>query len=212
MPTRRCSNAGRLVAEGGVGSVKLEGGAEFAETIERHRPRRHPGDGPPRASRRSRCTRWAATWCRAATRSTARKILARRARARAGRLLRAGARGRPAGAGASRSPRAAHPHHRHRRRRRTATARCWSATTCFGINPDFKPKFVKRYADLYGVHHAARPRRSSPRCAAATFPDDEHSFTSKTSALRAAGTARAASAPTQADEPRRSGPIYGVPV
>ncbi|HEX8702690.1 MAG TPA: 3-methyl-2-oxobutanoate hydroxymethyltransferase, partial [Myxococcaceae bacterium] len=26
-------NAGRLVAEGGVGSVKLEGGAEFAETV-----------------------------------------------------------------------------------------------------------------------------------------------------------------------------------
>src|SRR2546427_2989632 len=26
-------NAGRLVSEGGVGSVKLEGGAEFAETV-----------------------------------------------------------------------------------------------------------------------------------------------------------------------------------
>ena len=28
-------NAGRLVAEGGAGSVKLEGGAEFAETVAR---------------------------------------------------------------------------------------------------------------------------------------------------------------------------------
>ena len=28
------SNAGRLVAEGGVGSVKLEGGAEFADVVD----------------------------------------------------------------------------------------------------------------------------------------------------------------------------------
>ena len=32
-----------------MGSVKLEGGAEFAETIEADRPRQHPGDGPHRA-------------------------------------------------------------------------------------------------------------------------------------------------------------------
>ena len=31
--TDSCINAGRLIKEGGAGAVKLEGGAEFAETI-----------------------------------------------------------------------------------------------------------------------------------------------------------------------------------
>ena len=48
-----------------------------------------------------------------------------------------------------------------------------------GMNPDFKPKFVKRYADLHGAHHRARPRPSSPRCARGAFPDEEHSFKSQ---------------------------------
>src|SRR4051812_30289865 len=34
-PEDAVKNAGRLVAEGGVGSVKLEGGEEFAETVSR---------------------------------------------------------------------------------------------------------------------------------------------------------------------------------
>ena len=43
LPGARCGGGaatpGRLVAEGGVGSVKLEGGEEFADTVAAHRPR-----------------------------------------------------------------------------------------------------------------------------------------------------------------------------
>ncbi len=143
-------NAGRLVAEGGVGAVKLEGGEEFAETIATHRARvgipvmGHVGLTPQSVHKMGGYV------VQGTDEETARKLLERRARARGGRLLRARARGHAAGARRAdhRAPR--DPHHRHRRRACTATARCSSATTCSGMNPDFKPKFVKRYANLFG--------------------------------------------------------------
>ena len=79
----------------------------------------------------------------------------------------------------------------------------------FGFNPDFKPKFVKRFADGYGVLRGA----AEAFCAevrGGTFPGDEYSFTSKTP-LRVLPGQRAVSAPTSADD-EKAGPLYGVPV
>jgi len=42
-------NAMRLVAEGGMEAVKLEGGRRVRRGDRAHRARRHPGDGPHRA-------------------------------------------------------------------------------------------------------------------------------------------------------------------
>src|SRR5262249_55739881 len=48
-----------------------------------------------------------------------------------------------------------------------------------GMNPDFKPKFVKAYADLYGsIRSAAECFFQEVRGEA--FPDEAHSFKSKT--------------------------------
>jgi len=58
-------NAGRLVAEGGVGSVKLEGGEEFAETVTRIVRASVPVMGhlglTPQCTATARC--WSATTC-----------------------------------------------------------------------------------------------------------------------------------------------------
>ena len=88
---------------------------------------------------------------------TAQQAARGRGRARAGRLLRAGARGRAAGAGAGRSPQrlaiptigiGAGPH---------CDGQVLVCYDLLGLNPDFKPKFVKRYANLYeGVTGAAQ--------------------------------------------------------
>ena len=78
----------------------------------------------------------------------------------------------------------------------------------FGFNPDFKPRFVKRFADGYGVlRGAAETFFADVRSGA--FPADEHSFTSKT--LRVLqGQRPAATAPSA--EAEKIGPVYGVPV
>jgi 3-methyl-2-oxobutanoate hydroxymethyltransferase len=78
-----------------------------------------------------------------------------------------------------------------------------------GFNPDFKPRFVKRFADGYGVLRGA----AEAFCAevrGGTFPGDEHSFTSKTPLRVLPGQRQASSGPS--GEPERVGPIYGVPV
>ncbi len=77
-----------------------------------------------------------------------------------------------------------------------------------GMNPDFKPKFVKRYADLHGsITGAAGAFFSEVR--AGTFPDEDHSFHSKTLRLVASN---AHPEPEAAEAGEKVGPIYGVPV
>jgi 3-methyl-2-oxobutanoate hydroxymethyltransferase len=75
-----------------------------------------------------------------------------------------------------------------------------------GMNPDFKPKFVKRYANLHGsMTEAAGAYFAEVR--AGTFPDEEHSFKSKPIRLVAA---RAEAESTDGTE--KLGPVYGAPV
>jgi 3-methyl-2-oxobutanoate hydroxymethyltransferase len=73
------------------------------------------------------------------------------------------------------------------------------------MNPDFKPKFVKRYANLHeGVKSAAQAFFGEVRQGA--FPDEEHSFRSSSIRLVASNP------DVQTTEaPEKSG-VYGVPV
>ena len=71
-----------------------------------------------------------------------------------------------------------------------------------GLNPDFKPKFVKRYADLYGgIKQAAETFFGEVR--REEFPDEEHSFKSKTIRLVASNPE-----PEPASE-EKVGQVYG---
>jgi 3-methyl-2-oxobutanoate hydroxymethyltransferase len=76
-----------------------------------------------------------------------------------------------------------------------------------GMNPDFKPKFVKQYADLYAqIRGAAQTFFEEIRSEA--FPDEAHSFKSQAIRLIASNPA-----PEPADtRDEKIGPVYGVPV
>jgi len=80
----------------------------------------------------------------------------------------------------------------------------------FGLNPDFKPKFVKRFADGYGtLRGAAETFFADLRSGA--FPDLDHSFQSKTlRVLRGGATNPGPAAAREGEE--KIGPVYGVPV
>ncbi|ATB27743.1 3-methyl-2-oxobutanoate hydroxymethyltransferase [Melittangium boletus] len=79
-----------------------------------------------------------------------------------------------------------------------------------GMNPDFKPKFVKRFANLHGsISQAAETYFSEVR--AGNFPDEEHSFKSK-QPLRLMATQPAASDAARVEVSEKLGPIYGAPV
>ena len=76
-----------------------------------------------------------------------------------------------------------------------------------GMNPDFKPKFVKRYANLHGnITEAAGAFFSEVR--EGTFPDEEHSFKSKP--IRLVASNPDAESTTEGAE--KMGPVYGAPV
>jgi 3-methyl-2-oxobutanoate hydroxymethyltransferase len=82
-----------------------------------------------------------------------------------------------------------------------------------GMNPDFKPKFVKRYGNLHGsITESAGAYFSEVR--AGTFPDEEHSFKSSKN-IRLVTTNPAPVNPgaePPAEGAEKVGPIYGVPV
>lgn len=200
-------NAGRLLAEGGVSSVKLEGGAEFSETIEAIVRAGIPVMGHLGLTPQS-VHRMGGFVVQGREEEQARAIF-RDAQA----LERAGCyalvlEGVP----------------KELARDITASLRIptigigagidcdGQVLVCYdllGFNPDFKPKFVKRFADGYGVLRGA----AEAFCAevrAGTFPDDAHSFASKTP-LRLLSGQRAASSSSSGDE-EKTGPMYGVPV
>ena len=79
-----------------------------------------------------------------------------------------------------------------------------------GMNPDFKPKFVKRFTNLHGsITEAAGAYFSEVR--AGSFPDEDHSFKSK-QPLRLMATQPAVTDAPPADVSDKLGPIYGAPV
>lgn len=202
-------NAGRLLAEGGVSSVKLEGGAEFADTIEAIVRAGIPVMGHLGLTPQS-VHRMGGFVVQGREEEQARAIF-RDAQA----LERAGCyslvlEGVP----------------KELARDITASLRIptigigagidcdGQVLVCYdllGFNPDFKPKFVKRFVDGYGVLRGA----AEAFCAevrAGTFPDDAHSFASKTPLRLLTGQrAASASSPSSGDE-EKAGPMYGVPV
>ncbi|ATB42266.1 3-methyl-2-oxobutanoate hydroxymethyltransferase [Cystobacter fuscus] len=79
-----------------------------------------------------------------------------------------------------------------------------------GMNPDFKPKFVKRFTNLHGsITEAAGAYFSEVR--AGNFPDEEHSFKGK-QPVRLMPTQPAATEALPAEVGDKLGPIYGAPV
>ncbi len=203
-------NAGRLVAEGGVGSVKLEGGAEFADTIAHiirasipvmghlgltpqsvHKMGGYVVQGRDEESAR-RLYRDALALQEAGCYS----LVLEGVPMELAQEITAGLSIPTIGIGAG--------------------VHCdGQVLVCYdllGLNPDFKPKFVKRYADLYGTTRSAAETFFA-EVRADAFPDEEHSFKSKTIRLVASNPGAPASAPSQPSSgEERTGPVYGVPV
>jgi 3-methyl-2-oxobutanoate hydroxymethyltransferase len=204
-------NAGRLVAEGGVGSVKLEGGEEFAEIISRIVRASVPVMGHLGLTPQS-VHKMGGYVVQGKDEQQARKILQD-----AIALERAGCyalvlEGVPLELAGQITQRLSIP---------TigigAGLHCdGQVLVCYdllGMNPDFKPRFVKRYADLYGqIKGAAEAFFGEVRTQA--FPDEAHSFKSKTIHLVASNPEVPPASPGEegkaADGEKVQ--IYGVPV
>ncbi|EAU69173.1 3-methyl-2-oxobutanoate hydroxymethyltransferase [Stigmatella aurantiaca DW4/3-1] len=199
-------NAGRLVAEGGVGSVKLEGGAEFADAVAAITRASIPVMGHLGLTPQS-VHKMGGYVVQGKDEQTAVKILQD-----ALAIERAGAyalvlEGVPSELAQQVTQRLSIPVIGI-----GAGVHCdGQVLVCYdllGMNPDFKPKFVKRYADMHGtITGAASAFFSEIRAGA--FPDEDHSFHSKTLRLVASQTHRE----LELSEPgEKVGPIYGVPV
>lgn len=206
-PDEAVKNAGRLIAEGGAHSVKLEGGAEFAETLRRITRASIPVMGHIGLTPQS-VHKMGGYVVQGREEQQARKLLDD-----AIALEEAGAfalvlEGIPLDLAEQITSHLSIP-----------TIGIGAGVGCdgqvlvcydlLGMNPDFKPKFVKRYANLYGnIREAAETFFAEVRKDA--FPDEAHSFKS-TQTIRLV-----ASNPTPEPSPERGeekvGGIYGVPV
>src|SRR5262245_26241075 len=202
--------AGRLVEEGGVGSVKLEGGEEFADTISRIVRASVPVMGHLGLTPQS-VHKMGGYVVQGKDEQQARKIMQD-----AIALERAGCyalvlEGVPLELAEQITQRLSIP---------TigigAGLHCdGQVLVCYdllGMNPDFKPRFVKRYADLYGqIKGAAEAFFAEVRTEA--FPDEAHSFKSKS--IRLVASNPDVPPPSPADDDKAEGEkvqIYGVPV
>jgi 3-methyl-2-oxobutanoate hydroxymethyltransferase len=198
-------NAGRLVTEGGAGCVKLEGGQEFAEVVSRITRASIPVMGHLGLTPQS-VHKMGGYVVQGRDEQAARRILEdavaleqagcvalvlecvplELARAITQRLTIP-----TIGIGAGKE----------------TDGQVLVCYDLLGMNPDFKPKFVKRYANLYGsIKEASEAFFAEVRAEA--FPDEEHSFKSKTIRLVASNPE-----PEPSSEPgEKVGPVYGVPV
>jgi 3-methyl-2-oxobutanoate hydroxymethyltransferase len=204
-------NAGRLVAEGGVGSVKLEGGAEFSDTIAHIIRASIPVMGHIGLTPQS-VHKMGGYLVQGRDEDSAKRLY-RDALA----LQEAGCyalvlEGVPMELAQEITAALTIP---------TigigAGVHCdGQVLVCYdllGLNPDFKPKFVKRYADLYGVTRSAAETFFA-EVRADAFPDEDHSFKSKTIRLVSSNPASPATAavPSANQGEERVGAVYGVPV
>ena len=207
-------NAGRLVSEGGVGSVKLEGGEEFCDVISRIVRASVPVMGHLGLTPQS-VHKMGGYVVQGKDEQQARKIMQD-----AVALERAGCyalvlEGVPLELAQQITQRLSIP---------TigigAGLHCdGQVLVCYdllGMNPDFKPKFVKRYADLYGqIKGAAEAFFAEVRTEA--FPDEAHSFKSKSIRLVASNPEVPPAVPAVPDDDKAATEgekvqIYGVPV
>jgi 3-methyl-2-oxobutanoate hydroxymethyltransferase len=198
-------NAGRLVAEGGVGSVKLEGGEEFEKTIRAivraslavmgHlglTPQSvHKMGGYVVQGRDEDAARKIAEDAKLLEEAGCYAIVLEGVPQELAKGITEGLSIPTIGIGAG--------------------VHCaGQVLVCYdllGMNPDFKPKFVKRYADLYGnIRGAAEAFFDEVR--KDQFPDEAHSFKSTNIRL----VAKDGVATPKKDRDDDAGPLYGVPV
>jgi 3-methyl-2-oxobutanoate hydroxymethyltransferase len=195
-------NAGRLVSEGGVGSVKLEGGAEFADVITRIVRASIPVMGHLGLTPQS-VHKMGGYVVQGRDEDTARKLLDDAVSLEQAGCYALVLEGVPLELAKTITARVSIP-----------TIGIGAGKYCdgqvlvcydlLGLNPHFKPKFVKNYATLAdGVTEAAKAFFDEVR--EETFPDEEHSFR---------GSMRlVASNPERAiTEPEEKSAVYGVPV
>ncbi len=202
-------NAGRLVAEGGAGAVKLEGGAEFADVVAAITRASIPVMGHLGLTPQS-VHKMGGYVVQGRDEDAARKMIDD-----ALALERAGCfslvlEGVPLDLGRQITQRLSIP---------TigigAGKHCdGQVLVCYdllGMNPDFKPKFVKRFAHLHGaITEAAGAYFAEVR--EGSFPDEEHSFKSKQPQRLMPTQPAVSDAPPSADVGDKLGAIYGAPV
>ncbi|MDP1918758.1 MAG: 3-methyl-2-oxobutanoate hydroxymethyltransferase [Myxococcales bacterium] len=196
-------NAGRLIAEGNVGSVKLEGGTEFAEVISRIVRASIPVMGHIGLTPQS-VHKMGGYIVQGRDEDTARKLVEDAVALEQAGCYALVLEGVPLELAKTITSRLSIP---------TigigAGKHCdGQVLVCYdllGLNPHFKPKFVKRYADGHAtVSQAAQTFFTEVR--AGSFPDEDHSFRSTTMRLVASNPDVQ---PTEREE--KSG-VYGVPV
>lgn len=197
------ANAGRLVSEGGVGSVKLEGGAEFADVVSRIVRASIPVMGHLGLTPQS-IHKMGGYVVQGRDEDTARKLLDDAVALEQAGCYALVLEGVPLELAKTISARLSIP---------TigigAGKHCdGQVLVCYdllGLNPHFKPKFVKHYAMLSGdVTVAAQAFFDEVRTG--SFPDEDHSFRSTTMRLVASNPDVE---PTESNEKHS---VYGVPV
>ncbi len=197
------TNAGRLVSEGGVGSVKLEGGSEFADVVTRIVRASIPVMGHLGLTPQS-IHKMGGYVVQGRDEDTARKLLDDAVALEQAGCYALVLEGVPLELA------------------KTITARLSIPTigigagkhcdgqvlVCYdllGLNPHFKPKFVKHYAMLSNdVNSATKAFFDEVR--SGTFPDEDHSFRSTTMRLVASNP------DVQTTERDEKHGVFGVPV
>ncbi|MCE9666278.1 3-methyl-2-oxobutanoate hydroxymethyltransferase [Myxococcus stipitatus] len=205
-------NAGRLVSEGGAGSVKMEGGAEFADAVRAIVRASIPVMGHLGLTPQS-VHKMGGYVVQGRDEEQARRILDDALALEAAGAYALVLEGVPLelartitqslsiptiGIGAGRH----------------CDGQVLVCYDLLGMNPDFKPKFVKRFANLHGaITDAAGAYFSEVRDG--MFPDEEHSFkATKGVRLLAPAPEKGAAAEVQpaSEAGEKVGPIYGIPV
>ncbi|HZA13980.1 MAG TPA: 3-methyl-2-oxobutanoate hydroxymethyltransferase [Myxococcaceae bacterium] len=206
-PEEAVRNAGRLVSEGGVAAVKVEGGSEVAATVQRIVRASVPVMGHIGLTPQS-VHKMGGYVVQGRDEETAQKLLDDAVSLEQAGCYSLVLEGIPMDLAWQITQRLTIP-----------TIGIGAGVGCdgqvlvcydlLGMNPDFKPKFVKRYADLYGqIRGAAETFFGEIRSEA--FPDEAHSF--KSAAIRLVASNPS---PTRAPDDSRDekiGPVYGVPV
>ena len=197
------ANAGRLVAEGGVGSVKLEGGAEFSDVVTRIVRASIPVMGHLGLTPQS-IHKMGGYVVQGRDEDTARKLLDDAVALEQAGCYALVLEGVPLELAKTITSRLTIP---------TigigAGKHCdGQVLVCYdllGLNPHFKPKFVKHYAMLSNDVNAAS-KAFFDEVRAGTFPDEDHSFRSSTMRLVASNP------DVQTTERDEKHGVFGVPV
>ncbi|NOK38634.1 3-methyl-2-oxobutanoate hydroxymethyltransferase [Corallococcus exercitus] len=208
-PQEAVRNAGRLVSEGNVGSVKLEGGAEFADTVRAIVRASIPVMGHLGLTPQS-VHKMGGYVVQGRDEDAARRMLDDALALEAAGAYAMVLEGVPLelartitqslkiptiGIGAGKH----------------CDGQVLVCYDLLGMNPDFKPKFVKRFANLHGnITEAANTFFDEVR--AGTFPDEDHSFKATKGIRLVTPTPVVPDAEVAVEGAEKVGGIYGAPV